>query len=433
MQAQGDTASLRELELASLDESNRALQQRIYALSDEKAAQDGALAALRRATSAQIELHRSAANAASEMLSSASSIFDSLGSGINRLRGESSAEANAATARRFIEQALSTAQLTGYLPDATQLSDAMEAAIGGITSSRYSSSAEYEFAQAVLAGELQALQDVAGTQKSAAQRQLDAAEEQIDYLTKLTTRASEQLDALRGIDNSVLSVGQALSNFQALVGGGKAAGGSVTVPTTGGGRFAVGGNDSGTTTYNPADPNYKYDPGNGYRREVETPAGSTYIPIWDMSEAARIAEVKRVYDAARGEDGLASLFSNVRAAGGTLSDLQVLTGHSLDDLRKAAASVGIPAFASGGSHRGGLALVGENGPELAYLPPARIYNAGDTSRMLGGGKTDELIGQLIADNRTQAGEIVRLNLRLTKLLEKWDVDGMPLERSEVAA
>lgn len=38
MQAQGDTAGLRALELAQLDPSNRALQQRIYALTDEAAA-----------------------------------------------------------------------------------------------------------------------------------------------------------------------------------------------------------------------------------------------------------------------------------------------------------------------------------------------------------------------------------------------------------
>lgn len=45
MQAQGDTAGLRALELAQLDPSNRALQARIYALNDEAAAAAAATAA----------------------------------------------------------------------------------------------------------------------------------------------------------------------------------------------------------------------------------------------------------------------------------------------------------------------------------------------------------------------------------------------------
>ena len=53
MQAQGDTAGLRALELAALDPSNRALQQRLYDLADEKTATDAAAQAA--ATLAQAE------------------------------------------------------------------------------------------------------------------------------------------------------------------------------------------------------------------------------------------------------------------------------------------------------------------------------------------------------------------------------------------
>ena len=48
-------------------------------------------------------------------------------------------------------------------------------------------------------------------------------------------------------------------------------------------------------------------------------------------------------------------------------------------------SMGVPGFASGGTFAGGWAMVGEKGPELARLPAARIYNAGDTQAMLNGG------------------------------------------------
>jgi hypothetical protein len=61
-------------------------------------------------------------------------------------------------------------------------------------------------------------------------------------------------------------------------------------------------------------------------------------------------------------------------------------GGELGGLAKAGASFfGIPGFASGGSHPGGLRIVGENGPELEATGPARIYNAGQTAQLLGAG------------------------------------------------
>lgn len=51
----------------------------------------------------------------------------------------------------------------------------------------------------------------------------------------------------------------------------------------------------------------------------------------------------------------------------------------------------IPTFANGGLLPGGLALVGERGPELiAGGAGARVFTAGQTSRMLGGGGTMRL-------------------------------------------
>lgn len=45
----------------------------------------------------------------------------------------------------------------------------------------------------------------------------------------------------------------------------------------------------------------------------------------------------------------------------------------------------IPQFAKGGLHKGGWALVGEEGPELVnFSNPGRVYTADDTSDMLGG-------------------------------------------------
>ena len=56
----------------------------------------------------------------------------------------------------------------------------------------------------------------------------------------------------------------------------------------------------------------------------------------------------------------------------------------------------VPKFAGGGVHSGGWAMVGEQGPELAYMPPSRIYTAADTSAMLGGGGNAALLARVDA-------------------------------------
>ena len=56
--------------------------------------------------------------------------------------------------------------------------------------------------------------------------------------------------------------------------------------------------------------------------------------------------------------------------------------------------------------------------------------------MLGGGgnseRTEQLLQQLIAENRVVAGRTVDLQLQQNKLLQRWDALGMPQERKETA-
>ncbi|MBN9530514.1 MAG: phage tail length tape measure family protein [Alphaproteobacteria bacterium] len=63
-----------------------------------------------------------------------------------------------------------------------------------------------------------------------------------------------------------------------------------------------------------------------------------------------------------------------------------------------------PAFASGGDHAGGWALVGERGPEYAYFGgPARIYNAEQTRGMRQAGG-DGRLAVLLAEQLRQTGQ-----------------------------
>jgi phage-related minor tail protein len=58
-------------------------------------------------------------------------------------------------------------------------------------------------------------------------------------------------------------------------------------------------------------------------------------------------------------------------------------------------------FASGGSYPGGMALVGEQGPELInFNRPGQVYTAGQTQQMMSGGTTSSVSVTLINNTGT---------------------------------
>jgi len=67
---------------------------------------------------------------------------------------------------------------------------------------------------------------------------------------------------------------------------------------------------------------------------------------------------------------------------------------------------GVPAFATGGLHSGGLRLVGERGPELEVTGPARYWSAADTTSMLGNSQRREEL--LAAEIRALRAEVAGL-------------------------
>ncbi|MFT3816029.1 MAG: hypothetical protein QM750_00115 [Rubrivivax sp.] len=103
--------------------------------------------------------------------------------------------------------------------------------------------------------------------------------------------------------------------------------------------------------------------------------------------------------------------------------LQARTAAALEDLLKvrglsvlgAQASVAssvlsnlrVPGFAAGGDFGGGLALVGERGPELVLTGAARIYNADQTRQAMNGEQTQEI--------RALRAEIVSLQHTVERL------------------
>lgn len=79
---------------------------------------------------------------------------------------------------------------------------------------------------------------------------------------------------------------------------------------------------------------------------------------------------------------LMSVYNAARRHGVSSSQLSAVTGWSVTDINKWADERNLPRFADGGTHLGGLRLVGENGPELEVTGPSRIYNANQTQNLL---------------------------------------------------
>lgn len=107
---------------------------------------------------------------------------------------------------------------------------------------------------------------------------------------------------------------------------------------------------------------------------------------------------------------------------GRAAELQSLAAQ-LQAQRQAVIDLGgIPQFAGGGQHSGGLRIVGEKGPELEYTGASQIFNARQTRDMLsgGGGDPDAVHRMLL--------ELVKNTKRTSDLLRTWDAIGQPETR-----
>jgi len=101
----------------------------------------------------------------------------------------------------------------------------------------------------------------------------------------------------------------------------------------------------------------------------------------------------------------------------------VTTGSSLS----AAQGTNIPAFADGGFHSGGMALVGEVGAELIDSSPAHVYNAAQTKELLNGNSMREVVQELKdlrSEARAQANAVVDKLTKTYKIVDNWNVNGL---------
>lgn len=325
----------------------------------------------------QKTIAESARQVANDAVTAFKSIFDYLKGQIADLLAIADPAQTSAQGFAFVRDALDTALNTGTLPDQGLLSDAVTAARASLSSENFATAFEMKRANMALAADLQQLQGIAGDQMTTAEEQLKVAEDQLSFLTAQAEStqayydnqlqmAQNQMNELRGINGGVLTVAEAMASFGAAVNASRMAAASAT------------GND-------------------------------------------RTAQVSQMY---------LDILGRAPDSGGLAS--WVNSSMTLDEIRAGimnSEEKRLRGYASGGLYPGGLAMVGENGPELInFNRPGMVYNAAQTDNILSGSAVVDEVRALREENQVQSRAIVALQSRLTRLFERWDGSGLPETR-----
>ena len=428
--------------------------------------------ALTNSLNQQVTAAQASQQVANQNLGNLRSIFSLLDREINSLLNSTLTAQTASQGLAFITRTLATAQQTGYLPDQEQLSSAISAARGGLGTDQFTSAFEQRRATLSLTNQLVQLRGITAGQTTATERQLQVAEEQLLVLYARLEQAAEQyaadqesarsdfdrqldlaqnqINALRDVDDSVFGVEQAIKVLGNRIDAERA---SMTFLQQ---QMISLQQDANARAAS------EIERQNAERLAAETRAAQEAQAIRD---AQAQAEARAAADAQAAEEqrqaaAQAKADADARAAaaavaeaarleaikkanaeaiwGGTfLGELLGIGGGSTSYDPNVDEYGNVVGNKDGGRFAGGLSLVGEEGPEMVnFARPSMIYTAGETAEILNGGsKTNDVayeVRQLRQENQAQSRAMVSLQARMTRLIERWDGDGLPTERYEDA-
>lgn len=378
---------------------------------------DAAMSQLKAAVDREKAYWQKQASAAGELKSEVEGIFGLLVGSIRQLRDEATNPlVYAQGGNQFINNAITAARNTGALPDRDELSNAIGAARGGLGLENFVSVAEQRFAQMELAGRLEILKNVAGDQLTEAESQLRVAQAQLELLDQTMEYWQDMLNQQQSEIDATLSVAEAVNQLADILDPtgakrGTSKGGS-------GGNYIMGGAGGYGRLKDGTDAWFNQDHSGGtYRTTQASGGGYEYIPglgayvstnSQDMhGDLSHLAAAQLTYAFnSPATDQVSTLQNLARMYGSSEAALQAVSG--LIDPGILNSYQTIPAFAGGGVHSGGWAMVGEEGPELAFLPPARIYTAGQTGQMLGESSGGKQLTEVIYELKMLRDQVAEL-------------------------
>jgi hypothetical protein len=320
----------------------------------QKKAKTTALAQLESSAQRERAAWQLQADAAASLRNEVQGIFDTLTTNIRELRSEATGPVQtAAQGRAFIAAALAGVQAGAGLPDGSALADAISASRGGLGMENFASVADQRFEQLRLAGELAVLQEAAGDQLSTAERQLLAAEEQIEQIDKTLVYWRQLLDGTQDGIDATMSVADAVNNLRDLMFPEQAA----AVPGTGGakpgaGGFTIGGGGGANSTKTYAD----------LSRLGNTYYGALGTAITDAGYVDRFDSINSFvntldFSVGNAAASAAALSSAAQQFGVSANEIAIATGYKLEDVQ--ALLPDLPKYAAGTNYvpQTGLALL----------------------------------------------------------------------------
>ena len=261
------------------------------------------------------------------------SLSGTLQATLGRMNVAGNAGAERAQAQAQIAGALAIARASGVLPSAESLSSALDV-VAQPSEQLFGSFLDYMLDFDRTAADINSLDALTQGQLSIEQQSLSVAQGQLTALDGILARSQAQIDAINGVNTSVMTVAAAVAGMRSAFGGPGASAAAALGATTSG----LGG----------------------------TPSDAPFV------ESLYRTLLGRAPDAA----GLAGWQVQLAAGASTASVIAGFTGSQEYKARK------IAGFASGGDYPGGLAVFGENGPELVDMAPARVYSNSATQKML---------------------------------------------------
>jgi tape measure domain-containing protein len=435
----GDTASLRRRELAQTEEVNRGILRYIYAVEDAQervsAAQDKvsqaeqrvtrAFDAVRRAVEAQeaqlLDQRREIEDRQRELDQQFTTRIDMLDSALERMRSNLGSAMTPFAEREMAKAVLDVVLASGInAVDEDTLRQALDV-VASPSESLFATFQDYarEFVKTqntLEAIKADAEQSLSVEEKLAAE-QIAKLDQQIDLGRQQLEAAQRQVDAAFGIDNSVKSVEEAMRGLTAAIGGLASARGGLASAESALASLISRGPPAGAPI-------------------ASAPAGPSGPAVSQLQAAGRLA-VRGPLTLGEENTWRSEELKQLRAVGLNLGSRSYASRTQIESLRQQVRSAGgMPSFADGGMHMGGMRLVGERGPELEATGPSRILSNRDLMSAIGGGGSAESMEAIRSEIRGLRSELARTQYKIERntrrtsdTLTIWDADGLPAERT----
>ncbi|SFD83265.1 DUF4214 domain-containing protein [Massilia yuzhufengensis] len=288
----------------------------------------------------------------------------------------------------------------GALPEADGLKKALSV-LGQDASALYATQEDFLRDFYTTQNDIAELAGLTDATLSVEEQALKALEAEADQLDEILETAQQEIDVLKGIDTSILTVRQAVEALALAMG---AARSNPIVAST----AAI------SSTYQSALGRTPDAAGLQFWQD-KAAQGVSQSEILDAIKNSPEAKIAELYQSTLGRaaDGTGLSFWTDKANSGVpLSEIALAIAGSKEKKLDS-----VPGFANGGDFAGGVRVVGEVGPEVEFTGPSRIVSHEQFMRRLSTPQENSTalaaaVERLIAENMAMRGELKEANAAL---------------------